>query len=221
MPIAKDAPTSLKLVCPLPWPWMKLKDRLKEAARTYGIPSPPGAIVLAGWNYSSDYEKWHRWQETLAWASRHGFTALLDELLANLNDESMYFVVGEISHYTVGPLGGPMYLDWNCDPKPKLDHDSREILIATLRSNWVDIVGNNLGNITFPVRLTGTKGRKLLVAVRSGRKPPWGSWTTLASSYDRRRTFTAFRKAINHAISPHVVDHIDFIFGSIRSFSRS
>lgn len=39
--------------------------------------------------------------------------------------------------------------------------------------------------------------------------PPWGSWLSLARG-GSRRAFTRFRAAVNAAIKPHEVDHIDF-----------
>lgn len=131
-------------------------------------------------------------------------------MLRDLTFESMYSVEGALSDYTVGPMGGPMYLSWTLDPKPKLDHAARQNVIAVLRSKWTNIVGSDLRNITLPTRLTGTKGRRLLVAVKADREPPWGSWSALARD-ERRRMFTAFRAAINRELAPHVVDHIDFI----------
>ncbi len=195
------------VVCPLPSTWAEIHRRLKQAAGANpNIPSPPAPLILAGWAYSNDTQKRDRWQQTVAWANRYGLQALV----ADLPHNSMYAVFGELTDYQIGPLGGPMYLEWNHDPKPRIEVAERAEAVEVLRSNWVAVVGDDLGSITSPVSLTGAKGRRLLVAVNSERKPPWGSWTTLAPD-ERRRFFTAFRAAVNRAISPLEVDHIDFV----------
>ncbi len=191
----------------MPQRWAEVHRRLKQAAADNpNIPPPPMPLILAGWAYTDDIQKRDRWQETVAWANRHGFGALLGDL----PHQSMYVVVGELSGYQIGPLGGPMYLDWSYEAKPRIDAAVRAEAIEALRSNWINVVGDDLGAITSPVRLTGAKGRRLLVAVRSERAPPWGSWTALAPD-ERRHAFTAFRTAINLAISPLEIDHIDFV----------
>jgi len=40
--------------------------------------------------------------------------------------------------------------------------------------------------------------------------PPWGAWSSLPVNEETRRKFTRFRAAINAAIAPHEVDHVDF-----------
>lgn len=123
------------------------------------------------------------------------------------------YAVDELSDYQIGPLGGPMYQDWTFDPKPRADPLTRAKAVESLQSKWTQIAGAKLAAVTWPLRLTGSKGRRLLVLVRTQRPPPWGSWTTLAKD-ERRRSFTAFRKAVNSAIAPLEVDHIDFITSS-------
>lgn len=197
------------VVCPKPDTWAELHRRLQEAANANpSIPSPPVPLVLAGWAYSNDVEKRNRWQETLAWADRYGLRALLSDVA----DDSMH-VVSKLSDDKIGPLGGPMKLDWNFDPKPEVEPGNQERAVEVLRSKWGEVVGSELGPITSPIRLTGEKGRRLLVLVKADVTPPWGTWTTLAVD-ERRRAFTAFRAAINGAIAPLEVDHIDFVFDS-------
>ena len=73
-----------------------------------------------------------------------------------------------------------------------------------------EIVGNEIGNITRPLAFTGEKARRLLVFADAAFTPPWGGWSYLSKQETERRTFAHFRAAINKAIAPHEVDHIDF-----------
>ena len=94
-----------------------------------------------------------------------------------------------------------MKLDWSFDPKPDVDATNRERVVEALQSNWSTVGGSELGAVTLPIRLTGAKGRRLLVLVKADVAPPWGTWTTLADD-ERRWAFTAFRTAVNGAIAP-------------------
>jgi hypothetical protein len=195
------------VICPKPDIWAELHRRLQEAATAKsGIPPPPVPLILAGRAYSNDVEKRARWKETLAWADHHGLGALLSDIA----DDSMH-MVSEPSTTKTGPLGGPLKFDWSFDPKPKVDAAQRDRAIKALQSNWGEVVGTELGAVTSPIRLTGAKGRRLLVLVTGHITPQWGTWTTLAHD-ESRRAFTAFRAAINDAIAPLEVDHIDFVF---------
>jgi hypothetical protein len=196
------------VICPKPDTWAELHRRLQEAATANPYTTAPVPLVLAGWAYSNDVEKRNRWQETLAWADHHG----LGTLLSDIGDDSMH-VVSELSEYRIGPLGDPMKLNWSFDPKPDVDAANREKAVEALQSNWSKVVGSQLGSFTSPIRLTGAKGRRLLVLVKANVTPPWGTWTTLADD-ESRRAFTAFRAAVNGAIAPLEVDHIDFVFDS-------
>ncbi|MBK6631442.1 MAG: hypothetical protein IPG33_10575 [Betaproteobacteria bacterium] len=80
-----------------------------------------------------------------------------------------------------------------------------------LFSRWAEIVGNELANVTRPLLFTGEKARRLLILANATSTPPWGSWS-LSTQESKRRTFSHFRAAINEAIAPHEVDHIDFTF---------
>ncbi len=194
-------------VCPQPPYWNELHQRLKEAVLTdRAISPPPVPLILGGWAYSNNIQKQARWQATIAWAKHHGLSHLVD----NVPDEFMYFV-SEQSLYEAGPFGGPMYLEWNFDSKPQISSAERTAAIQILQSNWKTIADDELGNATRPLRLTGRKGRRLLVLVTSNLTPRWGSWTTLAREEQKRRTFTALRVAVNRAVFPLEIDHIDFI----------
>jgi hypothetical protein len=155
--------------------------------------------------YSNDAEKKARWDETVVWAKKN----ILDSVLQHLRPEQFYYVA-EITTYEVGPLGGPMYLPWNIDSKPKPSPRVATEAIASLRDNWNFVVGDELAAATRPLRLTGVKGRRLLVVADPNVRPPWGSWRQLPHS-EARRTFTKFRAAINGFLHPLAVDHIDFV----------
>src|SRR6516164_5600655 len=61
------------VVCPQPYTWYKLHERLEEAAKVNpSIPPPPKPLVLTAWVYSDDVTKRDQWQKTLAWADQHG-----------------------------------------------------------------------------------------------------------------------------------------------------
>lgn len=88
-------------------------------------------------------------------------------------------------------------------------------LIEHLRANWDEVAGHELGRVTSPLRFEGAKRRRLVVLASSDASPPWGNWYSLARD-ERRRLFTRFRAAVNATITPHAVDHIDFVQRSTR-----
>ncbi|HEX4078635.1 MAG TPA: hypothetical protein VHX61_07160 [Rhizomicrobium sp.] len=195
------------LVCPQSGYWAALHQRLTKAADgNSNIPSPPVPLILAGWAYTNDLEKQSRWRETLIWAERYG----LSEMLQDIPDEQMYSV-RKLSSYAIGPLGGPMYLAWNSDPRPEVGRAERAAAIHVLKSEWSTIAGVALADITKPLRMTGRKGRRLVVAASSSFAPPWGSWTGLSREEKKRRSFATLLAAVNRAIAPLEIDHIDFI----------
>ena len=198
-------------ICPRPPVWAAIHERLVAASRgATAMPEPPRPLILAGWAATNDVEKQRRWQETLAWATRHGFSTLI----GGLPRSSMY-CVEHPSEHQVGPKGGPMYLDWTFTPKPKPSALERSAALETLRRDWSAVAGPELAATTMPLRLTGSKGRRLLVAASDEAEPPWGTWTSRHSD-ERRSHFTKFRAAINAAIAPLAVDHIDFVITAAR-----
>ena len=118
-----------------------------------------------------------------------------------------------------GAYGGPMYREWDFDPKTRPNEEDLEKWLADLALNWSDIVGHELGRSTKPLKFTGEKARRLLVSANAATRPPWGNWNSRSQIEDERWSFTRFRSAINNAISPHEVDHIDFLEDS--SYARS
>jgi len=194
-------------ICPMPEHWNSVYERLSQIVESSSqvIPKPPTPLILAGWVFTNDLEKKGRWHETIEWAEKWGGS----EIIHTVTPEMMYQV--EVpTEYIVGPYGGPMHLSWNSDPLPVVRDEDAEGAISRLKSNWGKIVGPELSAVTNPIRLTGSKMRRLLVYADQNHIPAWGSWTMLADS-PQRREFTKFRSAINEAICPLMVDHVDFI----------
>ena len=197
----------MKLVCPVPLVWNAVFKRLTRFARTQTCvpPTPPVPLILAGWAYSNDLDKLRRWDATVAWARRNGCSHLVDV------PESDFYCSHKLSSYAIGPLGGPMFRRWDFEPKERPSQDQRVAYLETLSSRWSEIAGLDLAPITRPLSFTGAKARRLLVHADSGARPPWGGWFALSSVESERRSFTRLRAAINRAIAPHEVDHVDFI----------
>ena len=197
----------MKRICPNPMPWHEAFERLTKFAQLHPCapPSPPKPLILAGWAYSNDVEKVQRWEETVDWAVKNKCT----NLVSGIPDSDFYFVEKPTS-YMVGPMGGPMYRPWDFEAKSCPPIEQIAQLMDTLLSRWPEIVGNELASVTRPLAFTGEKARRLLVLANAAVTPPWGGWSHLSAQELERRTFTHFRAAINKAIAPHVVDHIDF-----------
>ena len=193
-------------VCPIPSRWHEIFQALEQAWRDAGAIGtlPPTPLILAGWAYSNDGEKKSRWETTLEWAREHSMTHVMPQL----SPEDMY-AVDELSSYEIGPLGGPMYRPWDFTSKTRPSEAEVGQALSVLTDRWCSIVGPTLASMTRPLSFTGKKKRRLLVFADPKITPPWGSWFALASGV-QRRAFTQFRKAVNDAISPLHVDHIDF-----------
>lgn len=52
-----------------------------------GLHPPPIPLILAGWNFSNDYEKKSRWKETVNWANGHDCA----DLISGLKDNEFYY----------------------------------------------------------------------------------------------------------------------------------
>ncbi len=195
----------MKFGCPQPVSWAKVQSELTRAWEKSGRegPPPPIPLILNGWIYSNDLEKARRWQETLTWARARDLARIVE-----VREQDGYYVE-EFTTYEVGPLGGPMYLPWNFDAKVIPDAGRVQKALADLVKDWSSIVGSDLGRMTKPIRFAGKKKRRLVVKAAAEQVPPWGGWDYLASG-EERRTFTRLRSAVNQAISPLAVDHIDF-----------
>lgn len=199
-------------ICPLPEHWHRVYQECLEAAQNSNgkIPEPPRPLILGGWAYSNDVQKCEQWHAMVEWAKKWGFEASTNQLTPE-----MMHVVENPSDYTVGPQGGPMYLPWNFDPKPVISEDQIKQAMNILIASWPQISGKALCEVTRPLAFTGSKSRRLIVYANPSANPPWGSWTELSHG-PQRREFSRFRSAINTAISPLFVDHIDFVHEETR-----
>ena len=65
-------------ICPNPKIWHAVSEKLNSYAIRHDLPPPPKPLILAGWNFSSDFEKKVRWQETIEWCQLHNCTVLID-----------------------------------------------------------------------------------------------------------------------------------------------
>ena len=95
-------------------------------------------------------------------------------------------------------------------PKTPPDPAIVAIGLEILKDRWPQIAGPELAAMTRPLGFTGRRKRKLLVWADTKTTPPWGSWTKLSIRLPERRKFTIFRNAVNAAIAPMQVDHIEF-----------
>jgi hypothetical protein len=197
----------MEIVCPNPIPWNDVYAQLKERSqKTVGTPEPPAPLILGGWAYSNDVQKRQRWHETVAWAETNGCS----DVIAQLRDED-YYRVDTLTSYVVGPLGGPMYRAWDLDQKERPTDQNLTRYFEILTTGWPQIAGEELARVTRPIAFRGRKSRRLLVLANPEASPPWGDWSHLSRQETARRTFTALRAAINKAITPHEVDHVDFV----------
>jgi hypothetical protein len=197
----------MKRICPNPIPWNYAFERLKLHAHSHDCipPLPPPPLILAGWAYSNDHEKMQRWEETVSWAKSNGCT----EFVSKIPDSDFYFIDNPTSR-NIGPLGSPIYRSWDFDSKPRLSSEEICRCLVRLTNDWAEFVGEELARATRPLAFSGTKARRLLVYADANVRPPWGEWFRLSSVEPERRTFTQFRAAINKAIAPHEIDHVDF-----------
>ena len=198
----------MKRVCPNPMPWHKAFQQLTKYAQLHPCvpPSPPKPLILAGWVYSNDIEKMQRWEETVAWANQNRCT----NLVSGIPDSDFYYVEKPISE-EIGPLGGPMYRPWDFEAKIRPSSDQLAQFIATLLSRWPEVVGNELASVTRPLAFTGEKARRLLVFANATATPPMGELDASFNARNQTTNFHSFWAAINKAIAPHEIDHIDFI----------
>jgi hypothetical protein len=194
-------------ICPHPSRWNNVFEQLVEFSEAHPcIPRrPPEPLILAGWANSNDTEKMQRWKETVDWTSINGCMVIVDEIA----DQDFYQVEKPTS-YSIGPMGGPCYRPWDSEAKVRPPEEELVKHFEYLSAHWADIAGSDLSTITRPVAFTGKKARRLLVQAEGAAAPPWGGWSYRASDEATRRMFTRFRSAVNKAIAPHEVDHIEF-----------
>ena len=194
-------------ICPKPPVWASLYRQLRDHAANHAcLPvAPPVPLILGGWIHSNDVQKQVRWAETVDWAAANGATQHVEALQG-----ADFYEVEYPSAVDIGPAGGPMYLPWSSERKPRPQAEAVAACLAQLRGAWAEAAGPDLAACTTPVRFTGRKARRLLVEVTQDAVAPWGDWQRLPVDLQRRRAFTRLRAAINTVVSPHHVHHIDF-----------
>ncbi len=192
-------------VCPNPLPWNSVYQRLSEVAQSRpNLPKPPIPLILNGWVYSNDAEKMNRWKDTVQWAKN----AQCDEIISAVPEDDFYYTE-ELTTSQVGPLGGPLYRSWDFKSKSRPDQEALAQALERLINEWPSIAVG-FSSHTKPLGFTGAKARRLVVAFNSDELPPWGAWDSLSAIEAKRRTFTSFRQAVNAAVKPLEIDHIDF-----------
>jgi hypothetical protein len=189
-------------VCPNSWgDYYKRLSRYSELNEC-NPPSPPVPLILAGWHLTNDFDKRTRWKETVDWADANGCSHLLDGV-----DDEDWYCVEELSTFTWGPWPHGA----NTEPRERPSPEELREHLESLSSRWPEVVGVELATATRPESFTGRKARRLVVVADGDASPPWGSWSELSVNEVERMEFTRFRSAVNAAIAPHEVDHIDFV----------
>jgi hypothetical protein len=193
-------------ICPLPMLWAKIHRELSRiASKNPDIPLPPVPLILAGWNFSDDFEKKERWGNTVEWAAKWGGQDLISTLK-------------EGDYYCVAQLTRPAFLDYQwgetSPPAIRPADDALNKLIEKLSFHWTEIAGVDSG-FTKPLNFTGAKARSLIVEFDTDELPSWGTWGNEPGGYHdqnftHKDSFTALRKKINDAIQPHKIDHVVF-----------
>ena len=196
-------------ICPNPTAWYNCHKRLKRSAEAKQIDprSIPIPLILNGWMFSSDLERQRQWQDTVEWANQHGLGDLVD-----IPEHRFFFTDNPTDRVPehIWPHQDRNTENWDYDPKVKPAKGDLDRALDFLKENWDSIAGPELSQATIPQGFAGDKGRRLVVLALQDFQPPWGDWDKLSDVEEMRRAFTRFRGAVNKAISPHEVDHIDF-----------
>lgn len=192
----------MNFICPVPRIWHEIYVILEAHwinVLKKEVPAPPKPLILGGWNFSNDYDKKDRWEQTINWVSVNNCKHLLPVL-----DESDKYYIREMSSWI--PF---QYSNWNEVPRIRPTDSEIEAYLIAIKKAWPTILDPKFGLNTSPKKMTGKKARRLLVVYQKGYKPPWGSWEDhLANGLPSK--FTVLRKKVNEIIAPHEVDHIEF-----------
>lgn len=199
---------------PKPWPpvprpadWARIHARLARDRMDQGldIPEPPVPLIMGGAAFSSATAIRQRWNDLLVWAATHDLLPALLELLPPPPDIDVAESYAGVS--VNGHGWWPEHGEQDHPPRMKPAADAVRATLGRLQQHWASVVGDDLAASTRPIRFSGHKRRRLIVAANPEATPPWGNW------YSRRgdpRAFTSFRQNINSFIAPMEVDDIDF-----------
>jgi hypothetical protein len=190
-------------VSPHPDAWHRVYKSMCRHAEAVNCDPPPKPLILAGAAFTNDIEKATRWDEFVRWANANGCLEMVDLPLSD------FYFTDELSDYSIGPMGGPIYLPWSWDAKPCPSREQLQVSLETLLNKWSEICPE-IAMFTKPLRFSGEKKRALLVIADQGRTAPWGSWESLSRDESKRATFRQFRASVNKVVAPHMVDHIIF-----------
>jgi hypothetical protein len=193
-------------ICPNQRQWNDVYQRLLDYADVHPCKPgrPPRPLTLGGSWAASDTAKLQRWQKTVDWAVANNCTAII----AAIPGQSFHHAKNATNVRT-GSVDGLRSEDSNTKERPS--SQEREKRLNHLRAHWADIVGPGIAAITRPVGFSGKKSRRLLVQAAGLAAPPWGGWNDLARDKTSRSAFALFRAAVNKALVPHQVDHIEFV----------
>jgi hypothetical protein len=77
-------------ISPIPKVWHEIHQSLLkywDLELQQRVSKPPIPLILAGWNFSEDWEKRLRWTQTLNWAKENK----CEHLLIELSNDEKYF----------------------------------------------------------------------------------------------------------------------------------
>ena len=198
-----------------PKDWHRFHQFL-QSKKQAGQKDPPVPLILAA-SDESNATKHQRLSAQLYWAQENGRIEDALRYLSDIPVEQWNACSSDewFQDNYPKPDGtyGPIHLEWTSDPKPKSSTESNAHAIEILRARWDEVAGQELSGVTSPLRFEGAKGRRLVVLAKRKASPPWGTWTSLDQG-ENRRFFTRLRAAVNAAIQPLEVDHIDFVHES-------
>ena len=160
---------------------------------------------MAGWNFSDDFEKHHRWESTVNWAEKYGGKELISAL-----EDGDYYCVDILTR--AAHLG----YDWG-EISPAATKPTKNDLVIFFRiieTHWDRIAGKD-SKFTRPIKFSGKKSRSLTIEYNTDALPSWGTWGNDPGGYHKqqfsdRTAFSTLRKNINNSIHPHKIDHIVF-----------
>jgi len=178
-------------------------DKFLQSKRLPGADRPPVPLILAASSEAPATKHW-RLGEELIWAQANGCLSEALDYLKRLPDDEWETSSPERWH-----RDGYERRFWSYEEKTRPGDADLAAALRHLQAHWSEIAGSEVSKLTEPIAFSGEKGRRLEVRVTGQGLPPWGSWTSI--DHARRSSFTRLRAAVNAAIKPLEVDHIDFI----------